>query len=135
MKIQNKILAAFAAVTISAVAFAADASPAGNWKWSQQGRNGPQEYTAKLDVKDGKVMGAVTGGGGGQAAPAPADIGDATFKDGAITFTVTREFNGNKRVTKYSGKLEGDMIKGTIMAPGRGGAEPMPVDWVATRVK
>jgi hypothetical protein len=35
-------------------------------------------------------------------------------KDAEISFAVTREWNGNKMTAKYSGKIEGDTIKGKI---------------------
>jgi len=128
MKTYQKIFAAFLAVCFMTVAaFAADASPAGSWKWTQEGRGGPQDMTAKIEFKDGKVTGTVSGG----QAPEPAVIGDGTFKDGMISFTVTREFNGNKRVTKYSGKLEGESIKGSLERETQNG--PQKNDWVATR--
>jgi hypothetical protein len=40
-------------------------------------------------------------------------ITDGKFKDGEVTFTVTREFKDQKFVTKYAAKVEGDTIKGT----------------------
>ena len=40
-------------------------------------------------------------------------IEDGKFKDGEVTFTVTREFNEQKRVTKYAAKVDGDTLKGT----------------------
>ena len=46
----------------------------------------------------------------------------------------SREFNGNKRTSKYEGKLEGDTIKGTVERPNRDGAVQKS-DWVATRAK
>ena len=61
-------------------------------------------------------------------------IADASIKDGAISFTVTTEFNGNKRVSKYTGKLDGDTIKGEIESPGRDGAAQKR-EWSATRGK
>jgi hypothetical protein len=62
-------------------------------------------------------------------------IGDASFKDGAVSFSVTREFNGNKIVVKYEGKLEGDTITGTSERPGRDGGEPQKREWIAKREK
>jgi hypothetical protein len=131
MKIRSNIAAAFAAVVITASAFAAEAaSPAGNWKWTQQGgRGGAQDLTAKLEVKDGKLTGTVTNAQG------DAPISEATFKDGTVAFSVERTFGENKFVTKYSGKLEGDTIKGTLERPGRGGGAPTSTEWTATRVK
>jgi hypothetical protein len=129
MKLQNKILAAFAAVTISAVAFAADASPSGSWKWTAQGRNGAQEVTAKFEAKDGKLTASVTTPRG------DTPISQGTYKDGAVSFVTELNFNGTSFVIKYAGKLEGDTIKGTIERPGRDGGAPTKTDWTATRAK
>ena len=123
------ILAAFAAVVVSVVAYAADASPAGNWKWTAQGRNGPQESTAKFELKEGKLAGSVTGPRG------ETPISNGTFKDGAIAFVTELTFGENKFVIKYAGKLEGDTIKGSIERPGFNGGEATKTDWTATRVK
>ena len=127
MKIQSKILAAIAAVVMTSSAFAADI--AGNWKWTAQGRNGPQEATAKFELKDGKVTGAITGARG------ETPISQGTFKDGAVAFVTELNFGGNAIVIKYAGKLDGDTIKGTIDRPGFNGGEATKTDWVATRVK
>jgi hypothetical protein len=127
MKLYPKILVAVvAACFMTAAAFAADAS--GNWKWTQQGRNGPQETTAKLALKDGKLTGTVTSPRG------DAEISDGTFKDGAVAFSVVRDFNGTKIVMKYAGKLEGDTIKGSFERPDMNGGAPTKTDWAATRV-
>ena len=48
--------------------------------------------------------------------------------------TVEREFNGNKFVTKCSGKLAGDMITGEAESPGREG-QTMKRGWNARRAK
>lgn len=130
MKSSRKLLVALVVACFTAVAaFAAD--PTGNWKWTQEGRNGPQETTAKLALKDGKVTGTVTSPRG------DAEISDGTFKDGAIAFSVVRDFGGNKIVMKYAGKLEGDAIKGTFERPDMtgGGGAATKTDWAATRTK
>jgi len=62
-------------------------------------------------------------------------IADASFKDGAVAFSVTREFNGNSVTTKYEAKLDGDTLKGSTERPGRDGGAPMKRDWTATRAK
>ena len=131
MKLPQNILAAFAATLVTSVALAAAvaASPAGNWKWTGQGRGGPQEYTAKFEVKEGKLTGAVTSPRG------DTPITQGTFKDGAIAFVTEISFNDTKFVIKYAGKLEGDTIKGTIERPGRDGGAATKTDWSATRVK
>ena len=137
MKSSLKLIAAFCAACILTVAaFAADLSPAGTWKWTAQGRGGGQgfEVTLKLDFKDGALTGSMLGGTFGQNTVPDIAIGDASFKDGNVAFSVTREFNGNKRTTKYTGKLEGDTIKGSSERPTRDG-EMRKSDWVATRAK
>jgi hypothetical protein len=60
-------------------------------------------------------------------------IADASLKDGQISFSITREFNGQKFTTKYNGKLEGDTIKGTFERAGRSG--PASIPWEARRQK
>ena len=125
MKPLRSTLAAFiAAVVLTVSAAAADIS--GNWKWTIEGRNGPIEATAALQFKDGVLTGTVGGRFGDTA------IGDASFTDDQVSFTVTREFNGNKFVIKYDGKLENDTITGTITRPNRDGGTTS-VDWKATR--
>ena len=127
MKTNARILAALAAIVMTTGAFAADI--AGNWKWTSQGQNGSQENTAKFEMKEGKITGTVTNPRG------EAPISAATLKDGALAFSVEREYNGNKMVIKYTGKFEGDTIKGSIERPSRNGGEATKVDWSATRVK
>ena len=128
MKNPTKFAAAFLAASVLTVsAFAADIS--GTWKWTAQGRNGPQEVTSTLALKDGVLTGTVSGRNG------DAPIGDASLKDGKVHFTVTREFNGNKIVVKYDGKFEGDTITGTIERPGRDGDAPVTLEWKAARAK
>ena len=139
MKSSRSFLAALVAVCFTAVAaFAADASPAGTWKFTQAGRGGAPgiERTLVLTVKDGNLTGTLKGATMGQMEMPDTAIADGSFKGGTVSFTVTVEFNGNKRTTKYAGKLEGDKITGSTERPGRGeGAAPVKADWVATRAK
>jgi hypothetical protein len=137
MKSPFKYLAALVAVCFTAVAaFAADASPAGTWKYTQAGRGGNPgiERTLMLDFKDGKLTGTLKGASMGQFEIPDAAIGDASFKGGMLAFTVTTTFNDTKRVTKYEGKLEGDKITGSSEAPGRDGAVQKR-EWAAMRAK
>ncbi len=84
-------------------------------------------------MKDGKLAGKLTTPGRDGAATST-DIKDAAIKDDVVTFTVEREFNGNKFVTKYSGKLAGDTITGESEGPGRDG-QTSKREWVAKRAK
>lgn len=137
MKSLRLSLAAFVAASfLTVAAFAADASPAGTWKYTQAGRGGGPgiERTLVLDLKDGKLTGTLKGATMGQMEIPDTAIADGAFKDGTVSFTVTMEFNGNKRTTKYEGKLDGDTITGSSEAPGRDG-NAMKRDWKATRAK
>ncbi len=127
MKPLRPLFAALAAsFLLAGSALAADIS--GQWKWMMQGRNGSIEAHATLALKDGVLTGTVSGRMG------DAPIGDASFKDGKVHFTVTREFNGNTIVIKYDGQLEGDTITGTIERPGFNEHDaPMILEWKATR--
>lgn len=138
MKTPFKLITALiVAVCVNLIAFAAEASPAGTWKWSVQGRQGGQSFdqTLKLDYKDGKVSGTLLGRQGGQFSVPDTTISDASLKDGVLKFTVTREFNGRSFTTKYEGKIEGDTITGSYERPGFNGGEPVKNEWVAKREK
>jgi hypothetical protein len=105
-----------------------DANPAGTWTWEQQGRGGQtRTATLKLKLDAGKLTGAVVGRNDEETA-----ITEATFKDNVIAFKVTRQF-GDREVTQtYSGKLEGNTIKGTIKSVNRDGEE-VEREWAAKR--
>src|ERR1041384_5890452 len=97
MKSPLKFLAASLAACFFAVAaFAADASPTGTWKWMQAGRGGaqPSERKGKLELKDGKLTGAMLAFEGPQGQIPEMAISDGTFKDGAVAFSIKREING-----------------------------------------
>jgi hypothetical protein len=106
-------------------AFAAD--PTGKWQWTQQNRSGPQPVQATFKFADGKLTGTVTGRMGEVA------LGDASFQDDHLAFTITREVNGEKIVIKYQGKLAGDTITGTVERPGVDGDAALILDWNARR--
>lgn len=130
------IAAFFAACFMTAAAVAADASAAGTWKYTQQGRQGGQatERTLVLEQKDGKLTGTLKGFNAGQFEVPDTAIGDASVKGDMVAFTVTTDFGGQKRVSKYEGKLAGDTITGSIERPGRDGGT-QKTEWVAKRSK
>jgi hypothetical protein len=133
MKTPRLLLAVLASAAVSVSALAAN--PTGTWKWSIPGRDGQSfELTLKLEVKDGKLAGTMLGVQRDQFQIPDTPISDASFKNDVVAFTVTREFNGNKFVSKYEGKLEGDTIKGTSERPGRDGGATKR-DWLAKRAK
>jgi len=113
---------------MGAVAAADKDDPTGTWKYKVKRGKQETEQTLKLELKDGKLTGSVSGGKG-----EPTKIEDGTFKDGEVSFTVTRTFKDQKFVSKYSGKVSGDSIKGSISTD-FGGKENKQ-DWDAKREK
>jgi hypothetical protein len=126
MNTSRLLAGAFAAGLLAATAFAGD--PTGTWKWTVVTPNGDLETTLTLVLKDGALTGTYSNSFGDAA------IAHATLKDDAIAFEVQREFNGDKFVLKYQGRIDGDTIKGTIEVPGMDGGEPRKIDWNAKRV-
>lgn len=125
-----------AAETANAAEAAAIASPAGTWKWSQPGRDGGSwEQTLKLASADGKLTGTLLGGPRPWGEAPDVAIGEGSFVDGVVAFSVTREFGGTRFVIRYEGKLEGDTITGTVERPGRDGGAARKREWIATRAK
>ena len=63
------------------------------------------------------------------------EIKDGKIKDGEFSFTVSRERNGTTTVTKYTGKISGDTIKGKTSMERDGQAVGRERDWEAKREK
>jgi hypothetical protein len=103
---------------------AADAT--GTWKWSVTFNDNTIEQTLKLKQDGEKLTGSLIGRNGNET-----EIKEGKIKDGALSFSITREFNGNSFTQKYSGKLEGDAIKGKIEFERNGEAQSR--DWEAKR--
>jgi len=53
------------------------------------------------------------------------------YKDGEISFSITRDVNGVKRTSKYSGKLSADTITGKIESEREG--QKITTEWVAKK--
>ena len=134
MKLLRYLVVASTAVLLGAATFAAD--PSGTWKWTQPGRGDRPgvEQTVRLELKAGQLTGTLLGYESPMGKVPDTAIEDATFKGDALSFTITREFNGNKRVSIYQAKLEGDSLKGSIERPGRDGAV-QKTEWTAARSK
>ena len=127
--------AACAFLALSAVSQAAAADASGTWTWSRPGRNGgeAQKTTLTLKVDGEKLTGSVTSPGRQGAEPRKTEIADGKVKGDEISFSVTREFNGNKMTSKYSGKVSADTIKGKTEFDRNG--ETQSRDWEAKREK
>src|SRR4029079_14710160 len=76
--------------------------PTGTWKWTVTFNNNTFDATLKLKLEGDKLTGSMPGRDN-QETP----ISDASYKDGKLSFSVTREINGQKRTTKYEGTVSG----------------------------
>jgi hypothetical protein len=108
------LIAAALVFTMAGLAAAQDkkADPTGTWKWETERNGQKRETILKLKLDGDKLTGTVTAGGG-KGKATDVKIEDGKFKDGQVTFTVTREFNEMKFVTKYAAKVDGETLKGT----------------------
>ena len=125
----------FSLADISLIRAAEDnkkADPAGTWTWTTPGRNGgaDRKMTLKLKVEGEKVTGTLSSPGQ-DGETVKNEIEDGKIKGDEISFTVTREFNGNKRTSKYHGKISADTIKGKTEFERNGEAQSR--DWEAKR--
>jgi hypothetical protein len=131
------VLRLFACAALLCTVLAANAAdPAGTWTWTQQGRQGgePREVSLKITKDGDKYMGTlVSPGRGDNATPVETKINDIKVAGEEITFTVTREFQGNSFTAKYSGKIADDSITGKIETERDG--QTRSRDWTAKRKK
>ena len=105
--------------------FAGD--PTGTWKWSATGPRGNTLDATLVLARDGdKLTGTIENRLG------KVEIKDGRITDDQVSFTVERKVRRRTISTRYTGALEGDTIKGSIEARGRGD-EPVSVPWEATR--
>jgi hypothetical protein len=111
-----------------AVVWAADVSG----KWTAQvpgGRDGQlQETTFTFKVEGDKLTGTVSGRQG------DTPIADGKISGDDISFTVTRERQGNTIKQVYKGKVAGDEIKFTRSTEGGQGNRP-PAEFTAKKAK
>ena len=120
------VACALVALALSAQADDKKPDPSGTWTWSTTGQDGTaRTSTAKLKMEGEKLTGTVTGRQTDTA------IENGKLAGDEISFSVTREFNGNKITTKYAGKISGDSIKGKISSERDGKAQSR--DWEAKR--
>lgn len=101
------ILAAALVLGLCSVTVAKDADPVGTWKCEYE--IGEQKRSASMTIKkDGdKYVGTMSW-------PDQKDekLKDVKFKDGTLTFSAVRKFQGNEIPIDYSLKVDGDKLKG-----------------------
>ncbi len=81
-------------------------NPTGTWKYTADVNGQSIEVTIKLKLEGDKLTGSVS------ALDTESKIEDGKYKDGDVSFKVSREVNGNKFTLKYKGKIKGDTFKG-----------------------
>jgi hypothetical protein len=123
----KRFILIFAALALTPfTTFGGDTNAAGTWKWSFDGQNGDTIRTVLKVKQDGdKLTGSYTNQFG------QAEITDGSLKDGAISFKVKRELNGQPFILKYSGKLSGDKITGKCEFDVNGDSRTL--EWEAKR--
>ena len=123
-----------ACVAAQALAAAEKADPTGTWKWTVSYGKQSRETTLKLKLEGFKLTGVILARENQEI-----KIEDAKFNrsTGELSFKVTRARGEQKFVMKYTGKLEGDTIKGKVeysLTGSAGGKAPPARDWEAKRV-
>lgn len=127
--------AAFLFSVLAAHAEDKKVDPTGTWAWSMQRRGGggdanaqPREQVLKIKKEGDKYVGTISGFRGGES-----KIENVKLEGDQISFSVTREFNGNSFTSKYSGKVTADAITGKTEFERNG--ETRSREWVAKRKK
>jgi hypothetical protein len=94
-------------LAIAGIARAEDKpNPTGTWKYSADINGQTIDVTIKLKLDGDKLTGSVS------VMDMETKIEDGKYKDGEVSFKVVREFNDNKFIIKYNGKITGDTFKG-----------------------
>ena len=122
------LIAVVAVVGLVGVARAAE-DPTGTWKWTATYGGQSRDATVKLKLEGDKLTGVYVGG----QSNTETKIDDAKLEGDKVSFSVTRERDGNKFTTKYSGTLKGDTITGKSERERDG--QKQSSDWVAKRAK
>jgi hypothetical protein len=107
---------------VQAVAAPKAANVAGTWDLSMQGRRGTMTQTLKIEQDGDKIKGTIEG-------PRGSSNFDGTVKGNEIRFAVKRETQRGEFEMDYSGKVDGDTMKGSAQM------RRFEIDWTAKRRK
>ena len=139
----KRLLAAALVVAVVAVAALAQAqdtekaakkkgrtrpNPTGTWTWTVTFGDQKRDMTLKLKLDADKLTGVMVGRDGTET-----KIQDAKYQKGELSFTVVRVRNEQKMISKYTGKVSEDAIKGKMEFGPEGQTQSR--DWEAKRVK
>jgi hypothetical protein len=103
------------------------ADPTGTWTLTMEIKGQKREQTLKLKLDGAKLTGTI------QRKDQETPIEDGKFKDGEISFNVSREVKGEKITTKYTGKVTGDTMKGKMES--KFGGQDFTVDFEGKKTK
>ncbi len=98
----------------------------GTWKWTNTLRDHKLEFSLKAHQEGDKVSGKLSGRKG-----LGVDIKHGRFRDGEWTFEAERERDGDRFISKFRGRVVGDIVRGkeTVIT----GGQEQVIEWVATR--
>jgi hypothetical protein len=105
--------------------------PTGHWNWTVTPPGGDRTYQISATLVFS--LGTLSGAYHGRLGDAP--ISDASFRDGVVTFSVARDYEGKPFLVKYQGALSGDTLTGTVAIPPFEGAGAATIPWSARRSK
>jgi hypothetical protein len=129
MSFRLPLAAAIVASTFVAIPSRADDKKVvytGTYAWTMTRNDMEIKNTLKLKQDGDKVTGVLKTKRGDMENES--EIKDAAIKDGVLSFSVTREFNGNSFTIKYSATLAGDTLKMKVTRPGRDGGDPVTTE-------
>ena len=99
----------------------------GTWRWTNQFREFKVESSLKIKQESDTITGKIKARHVGEV-----EIKRGKFKDGEISFETEREREGETLVSRYSGRLSGDKILGTMELNFSG--RPQTNRWEAVRI-
>lgn len=120
------------ATTVEKVAVGSVVS--GTWTWQAPGQRGGLggEITLTLHNETGRITGSVSGPS--RVGAGDLVLGNLSYDNDRLTFSLIRDVQGFQVVNRYSGRLDGDVIRGSVDTSGRGG-QTVHREWQATRVR
>jgi hypothetical protein len=118
------------ALELTRAADAPDNSATGTWKWSVDFGGNSIDFSLTLKQDGEKLTGTFSGG----FDDSKTEITDGKVKDGVLSFKLDRKFNDQTISSTYTGKVDGDAIKGSSETK-FGDQDPMKRDWTPKRVK
>ncbi|MDE3137213.1 MAG: hypothetical protein KGL59_11610 [Acidobacteriota bacterium] len=105
---------------VQAIAAPKTANVASTWDLSMQGRRGNMTQTLTIQQDGEKIKGTLQG-------PRGSSNFEGTVKGNAVQFTIKRETPRGEFVMDYSGKVDGDTMKGSART------RRFDIDWSAKR--